>query len=203
MLRGRPTLELSIAVPEEAPVEYVDALPVAAVLAPGGEEAKCVDAEDASEVAAFARIVVVDVRSREERSGGFIAGSVHMPYMAHFSEDAVIDGGVLERAVAAALAGASGGAGGAGGAGGGGGVLVVFHCMYSKERGPRAAKLARAFLAETFPGESVSVRILSGGFHKWLGLFNGKPSAAALLDGVVLSRWTPTPEGLVWEDDVL
>ena len=82
---------------------------------------------------------VIDVRD-SDHAGGHIAGSTHVP-----SAQLEARVGALARALA-------------------GQRRVVFHCMFSRERGPRAAE---RFLAEARGGEGQEVLVLEGGFEAW------------------------------------
>merc|ERR1719510_1950866 len=78
------------------------------------------------------------------------------------------------------------------------GTHLVFHCMYSRERGPRAAQAAK----EAHPGLRVS--ILRGGFQQCVAqLLDGDTDARGVFESLRLERWTKhSSQGLVWWPDV-
>ena len=126
--------------------------------------------------------ILVDVRSDEERADGCVraAHSVHVPCP---------DGG-LPANVSELLAGRGD---------------LIFTCMYSHERGPRAARE----WARLNPG--VTVRVLRGGFQKLMThlfteaqLRQGKAHAQdPLLERVNPSQWVQHgKQGLVWKPDL-
>ena len=77
-------------------------------------------------------------------------------------------------------------------------ALVLFHCMYSRERGPTCARIAQSFQPE------LRVAILRGGFQQAMATHwvdSAPPSA--LLEGVRRERWVQGPgkQGLIWGPD--
>ncbi|KAL0209617.1 hypothetical protein RCL1_008455 [Eukaryota sp. TZLM3-RCL] len=50
--------------------------------------------------------------------------------------------------------------------------LVVFHCHYCQERGPKAAKLFLQHFQRKFPRSSLRIAILEGGFKCWHNAFS-------------------------------
>eukprot|EP00030_Apusomonadida_sp_AF-17_P003492 a352269_69.p2 GENE.a352269_69~~a352269_69.p2 ORF type:complete len:148 (-),score=39.46 a352269_69:405-821(-) len=91
------------------------------------------------------QVLVVDVRD-DDFEGGNIKGAHHFPSES-FEADNVADFVV---ASAKKLGGER--------------LLVVFHCMYSQQRGPSMAELVRAELAERGASENLELSVLSGGF---------------------------------------
>eukprot|EP00930_Biecheleria_cincta_P072849 TRINITY_DN60192_c0_g1_i1.p1 TRINITY_DN60192_c0_g1~~TRINITY_DN60192_c0_g1_i1.p1 ORF type:complete len:130 (-),score=25.70 TRINITY_DN60192_c0_g1_i1:321-710(-) len=76
--------------------------------------------------------VIIDVRSSEERADGHIKNSRHIP----FSDWEELEDSSEANAAARLLSSAADG----------GASHLVFHCMYSKERAPRAADFAASAL---------------------------------------------------------
>jgi rhodanese-related sulfurtransferase len=150
--------------------------------------------------------VVVDVRSVEERADGYIAGSVHMP-SEHWNRWHTAAGQSPERQelhtdAAALLAEA---------------VVqdkqLLFHCMYSKERAPRAAQAAAD--AE----QDARIAVLTGGFQRLMAQLweededgsagDGAASEAGrrrhqqLFESVRREQWALNGrQGLVWKPDL-
>jgi Cdc25 family phosphatase len=111
-----------------------------------------VDYMDPAEVLALIEakkqtVVIVDVRD-EDRSEGFIRGSEHIA-SATMTE---VQLGQLHDRVQA-------------------GSMLVFHCMFSQVRGPKAARrfseVVAARAAASGVAEKVQVRIMRGGFMGW------------------------------------
>mmetsp|Transcript_5193 Transcript_5193/g.15277 ORF Transcript_5193/g.15277 Transcript_5193/m.15277 type:complete len:254 (-) Transcript_5193:281-1042(-) len=69
-------------------------------------------------------------------------------------------------------------------------TILVFHCMYSRVRGPRCASMLRKHLADYFPDWRCSVFVLAGGYDRWRVLFGGDPRA----DVYIADRLTPALE---------
>ena len=132
--------------------------------------------------------IVVDVRTEEERADGFITGSLHAPSEEWANE---VDLGPTASA-AVQRSGA-----------------LVFHCMYSRERGPRAARVAARAI-----GDASRVLVLRGGFQQcmaklWCDVDECAERARrgaeenALFEGVQRERWVPNGrQGLVWRGDL-
>jgi rhodanese-related sulfurtransferase len=123
---------------------------------------------------------VVDVRSAEERADGAIAGSVHVP-----APDGLLGEGVRQLLAAR--------------------DNLIFHCMDSAERAPRAA---HDWMRIAGPG--TSARVLKGGFQKFVTFVhdqtNGSGAGAqaqALLENLNLEKWVRVGgQGLVWGPDL-
>eukprot|EP01063_Lacrimia_lanifica_P002158 TRINITY_DN11116_c0_g1_i1.p2 TRINITY_DN11116_c0_g1~~TRINITY_DN11116_c0_g1_i1.p2 ORF type:complete len:185 (+),score=59.24 TRINITY_DN11116_c0_g1_i1:38-592(+) len=126
--------------------------------------------------------VVVDVRTDEERRDGCVAGSHHVPYALW---EAAAEAG-LQGALPAAVAEVLDSTG-----------EVVFHCMYSQERAPRCAVIARQLRP------TLRVAILRGGFQRFLAKFwDGAAPPPACLVSVNPAQWVPNGnQGLVWATD--
>lgn len=137
-------------------------------------------------------LVVVDVRTEAERADGRIAGSMHVPATAW---DSLQEGGAAEEVEGGAAARA---------------LLesaiveeLVFHCMYSRERGPRSAQHAAVAL-----GGRKRVSVLRGGFQQcmarlWHGTGCDEADGNAVLAGVKPERWVVHgQQGLVWLPDL-
>lgn len=112
------------------------------------------------------RIAVVDVRD-DDYLGGHIRGCLHFPSSTlreHLTELRQI---VKERQV----------------------QQLVFHCMLSQARGPKAALLfLRALddLPENEKGDEPEVYVLKGGFTNWASHYG---SDSAVTEGYVPSLW--------------
>mmetsp|Transcript_68692 Transcript_68692/g.212455 ORF Transcript_68692/g.212455 Transcript_68692/m.212455 type:complete len:271 (-) Transcript_68692:35-847(-) len=52
---------------------------------------------------------------------------------------------------------------------------VVFHCMYSRSRGPRCARLFLQHLEQHFPRWQCAVYVLAGGYDRWELLYASDP----------------------------
>lgn len=103
-------------------------------------------------------IAVVDVRD-EDRLGGHIPGSLHCPE------------GRFDVRSAAALADQLAGM-----------RAVVFHCMESVMRGPRAACRFSQAIYGTDPALAPRVYVLRGGFDKWVRAFGRCPDLVEAVD---------------------
>ncbi len=122
--------------------------------------------------------IVIDVRSEAERADGRITGSLHVPFE-QWSRDG------LDASAADVVASA-------------GGRQLIFHCMYSRERGPTCARIAAASHPEA------SIALLRGGFQQVMAqLWNDSAPQSALIEGVRRDRWVEGPGrvGLVWGPD--
>jgi rhodanese-related sulfurtransferase len=155
-----------------------------------------VDVVDPSELAgllAEGAVTVVDVRSTKERADGYVAGSVHVPSerwerwhrapgQSPVRQELQLDAKDLLTAAAAED------------------KLVLFHCMYSKERAPRVAQEA----AEAEPEARIAV--LRGGFQRLMAQFwRGSDDAeeSLLFKSVQCDQWVPNGrQGLVWKPDM-
>lgn len=163
-----------------------------------------IEALELAELLAEGTATVVDVRSAEERADGFVAGSVHVPSelwdrwhttpgQSPVRQELQCDAKEL---LAAAVAENN---------------LVVFYCMYSKERAPRAAQAA----AEVEP--SATIAVLRGGFQRLMAQLwhdanhvegeersrNGGKSVGPLFESVRCDHWVPNGrQGLVWKPDL-
>jgi rhodanese-related sulfurtransferase len=158
---------------------------------------------------AAGEVIVVDVRSSEERADGHIAGSVHVPseQWSLWHHEWPDEGGPSQvvrkglgsdaRALLDRVADSCSGAGGDDD-----GPLLIFHCMYSRERAPRAAQNA----ADADP--CVRVAVLRGGFQQmmaqlWVGGGASDGGGSGLLVDVVPERWLPNGrQGLVYAPDL-
>ena len=135
-----------------------------------------VEASDLPNVLAAGDSVVIDVRSDEERADGYLAGSLHIP-----SEQWDLRGGFHDSARSLVESVADGS------------KRLIFHCMYSSQRGPRAARAALEF------NPDLRVAVLRGGFQKALTLMWEQDTQPPMLEGVRRNRWAHDPrEGLVW-----
>lgn len=61
--------------------------------------------------------------------------------------------------------------------------VVIFHCMFSQERGPSCAKCFLDHLAELHPESQCKVRILHGGFNEWDARFGRTPDTLHYIAG--------------------
>jgi len=93
--------------------------------------------------------VVVDVRD-EDRAGGHVRGSVSIP-SAQWSDSASVDRFVTRLTSS---------------------TTVVFHCMFSQQRGPSCAQLFAARLPATSP---TRVLVLHGGWRAWRREYGDDP----------------------------
>lgn len=121
--------------------------------------------------------VIVDVRSAEERADGHIANSKHIE-----ASEWDIDGLTgAARELVDSIDPAK--------------QRLVFHCMYSRERGPRSA------LATTKARPELSVAVLRGGFQQCMTKLY--PEAKDdLLVGIKPDRWVDYGrQGLIWLPD--
>jgi rhodanese-related sulfurtransferase len=143
-------------------------------------------------------VTVVDVRSAKERADGYIAGSVHVPSerwerwhrapgQSPVRQDLHSDAKDLLTTAAAED------------------KVVLFHCMYSKERAPRVAQDA----AEAEPNARIAV--LRGGFQRLMAQFwrdgegepGGDTTTGLLFESVSCDQWVPNGrQGLVWKPDL-
>lgn len=53
--------------------------------------------------------------------------------------------------------------------------IVVFHCMYSRSRGPRCASMFLQYLEQHFPRWQCAVYVLAGGYDRWELLHASEP----------------------------
>ena len=147
-----------------------------------------VEPEELYQLLADGELTVVDVRTEEERADGCIAGSLHAP-----SEEWANERDLGPTASAAVQRSGA----------------LVFHCMYSRERGPRAARVAARAV-----GGASRVLVLRGGFQQcmaklWRDVGERAESATGgaeenvLFEGVRRERWVPNGrQGLVWRGDL-
>mmetsp|Transcript_36690 Transcript_36690/g.50098 ORF Transcript_36690/g.50098 Transcript_36690/m.50098 type:complete len:198 (+) Transcript_36690:46-639(+) len=131
--------------------------------------------------------LVIDVRTADELADGHIAGCQHIPFdewnlLSARAEDLVDDSAaasLLRRALDASPP-----------------WHLIFHCMYSRERGPRAAEKARVVL-----GDAAEVSLLRGGFQQCMAQL--WPADGDVLASVREERWRPHGrQGLVWIPDI-
>lgn len=135
-----------------------------------------------------AKFVIVDVRSVEERADGFLTGSIHAPFEEWFTlepGEAAFSGGTLVSDLLLQWRSSPEP------------LHLIFHCMYSKERGPRAAEKAILML-----GESAKISLLEGGFQQCMTQL--WPQADKLLESVCPEQWISNgKQGLVWKQDII
>lgn len=110
-------------------------------------EVQYMSAEELSARFGDPRLQVVDVRD-DDFGGGHIAGARHCP-----SESFRSALPELARELAMQE------------------KTVVFHCMYSRSRGPRCARLFLQHLEHHYPRWRCAVYVLSGGYDRWELLF--------------------------------
>jgi len=128
--------------------------------------------------ASTSRVLVVDVRD-EDRYGGHIAGSLHVPSSEFFERTQDI----IQHIEAASKEG------------GQPVDKIVFHCMMSQQRGPKCARIMAEAVAASSSSHSSSpsstssssfpsIHILEGGFSGWVRYLNS-------LDASVRSKQLP------------
>ena len=128
--------------------------------------------------AVAAGAIVVDVRSDEERADGYLDGSAHVPCEMWYPELQDEPRRLITQALSSS-------------------AKLIFHCMYSRERGPRAARKALDCAA------SLQVAILRGGFQQALTQLSDPARPSPLLKGVRADRWVSSGRhGLVWAADL-
>uniref|UniRef100_A0A6U3WS96 Rhodanese domain-containing protein n=1 Tax=Ditylum brightwellii TaxID=49249 RepID=A0A6U3WS96_9STRA len=92
-------------------------------------------------------VVVVDVRGSDQR-GGHIPGALHFPYET-FDPSSLITTLSSKKTP----------------------KRLVFHCMFSQQRGPACAQRTHDFINSQRQRPEISVRVLLGGFHSWINRF--------------------------------
>ena len=112
--------------------------------------------------ARLGRVLVVDVRSYDKR-GGRIRGARSVPIHS-FNASAVVDEALAEGVEA-----------------------VVFHCMFSQERGPKAARYCAQEVERR--GGGVDVLVLEGGFQGWIREFLGNVAEGDMFEGLDKDYW--------------
>jgi len=105
------------------------------------------------------RAHVIDVRD-EDFAGGHIPNAKHVPSASFATQVGYL---------AQELAGSS--------------SLLVFHCMFSQQRGPSCANCFVRHVADHDPNWQCDVRVLSGGFHAWDMRFGTRPDASLYVVG--------------------
>mgnify|MGYP002631352688 CR=1 FL=1 len=134
--------------------------------------------------------IVIDVRSTTERRDGCLAGSLHIPAREWVTADE--DCTRLLRSIQT-------------GANARGSLAKhwIFHCMYSKERGPQCARAAAGMA-----GPGVHISVLRGGFQRcmaelWPSSKHLVTAHPQLFDSVHIERWVEHGrQGLVWRADL-
>ena len=122
------------------------------------------------------KILAIDVRSAEERGDGHLRKSVHIPYddWVSMSDSA---SAMLNRAVAEDK-------------------MLVFHCMYSRERAPACAKIAAAAQPQ------LQVAVLRGGFQQLMVDMFKDERLRTLFENLKPERWVDGGrQGPVWAPD--
>ena len=123
--------------------------------------------------------VAIDVRTAEERTDGYIAGSLHIPATEWDALKPTSSIMALHPTLEYA-------------------THLIFYCMYSRERGPRAATAA------TWAQPGLRVSILRGGFQQCMAQLWDGDCDRSILAGVQQDRWVPNgSQGLVWANDML
>eukprot|EP01006_Ploeotia_vitrea_P028659 TRINITY_DN61313_c0_g2_i1.p1 TRINITY_DN61313_c0_g2~~TRINITY_DN61313_c0_g2_i1.p1 ORF type:complete len:185 (+),score=13.44 TRINITY_DN61313_c0_g2_i1:25-579(+) len=127
-------------------------------------------------------VLVIDVRDSDHR-GGNIPGSVNAPFSEYY-----YDMDKLHNLVKANLKPRI--------------ARVVFHCMYSQQRGPRTCdKYLFHWNAEAENPTAVQFSVLVGGFHQWLNWALPQQRKDLLID-FNPDTWVKTERsGLVHVDD--
>lgn len=151
---------------------------------PDGMQCHAIDtiepAELAQAITIGRNIIIIDVRCDEERADGRIAASVHVPFDCWRREE------LHELAIKLLDSAANQSA------------LLVFHCMYSRERAPTCARVAAAWRPD------VRVSLLHGGFQAMMATLWDDVSPPTCLEGVKRDQWVDGPgrQGLTWRSDI-
>eukprot|EP00164_Ancoracysta_twista_P000600 GFYU01000793.1.p1 GENE.GFYU01000793.1~~GFYU01000793.1.p1 ORF type:complete len:170 (+),score=47.99 GFYU01000793.1:137-646(+) len=90
--------------------------------------------------------LIVDVRDNDERGAGFIPGSFHLPF--NMDDAELLKSVPTSHPVSNTPV-----------------KEVVFHCMYSSQRGPDTAE---RYLHSLPADSSIEVYVLRGGFQEWV-----------------------------------
>mmetsp|Transcript_40723 Transcript_40723/g.66224 ORF Transcript_40723/g.66224 Transcript_40723/m.66224 type:complete len:142 (-) Transcript_40723:235-660(-) len=67
--------------------------------------------------------------------------------------------------------------------------LVVLHCMYSQQRGPRCARLLAKTMSTKFQDSKCKICYLRGGFIGWYSAFKKHKKSDVLIENLVKSEW--------------
>ena len=204
----------------------VDVPPALSLVSPSKLPSLLLHPDGSLRTASPASVMVVDVRATAERADGCLANSIHLPargwqwQQRNLATNETSRAGVAARgadlfpdspglgvavtgvaeigdedeAVASACEAFLREAAAAGTRT----VKLIFHCMYSKERGPAAARTAMAMLAAQSVGQreggGLEVALLEGGFQQCMaqlwgdGDGGGRAGGQAGVDGVAMQH---------------